>query len=340
MRKLSFIFVLVSFFFTAKGQDLSELFRRVDKSVVVINVVENISAGTGDRRHTASMPGLGSGVLIDESGLILTAAHVVNNAYKIWVDFVDGQHVEAKVRYLSLQADVALLYTLSKPVNPVVAKLGDSDKMKVGNQVIVVGAPMGLEHSFSSGYISGRHNQNRVTSDMSMAEFFQTDAAINQGNSGGPMFNMDGEIIGIASFILSQSGGFEGLGFAATSNIARQVLLDENNIYFGFQPMMLTGELAKIFNIPQDGGMLVLSVTKNSPAFFMGLRGGHLNITIGDQDLMIGGDIILAVDEIPLDSQENLEKIGDHLDRIQSKQKFTLTILREGKVQDIEWVKD
>lgn len=338
-KSLSLIFLFCSLF-TVNGQDLSELFKRVDPSVVVIRIVERVSAGTGDRKQNTSMQALGSGVLIDESGLVITAAHVVNNADKIWVDFVDGQHIEAKVKYLSIQADVALIYTLSKPDNPVVSELGDSDEMKIGNQVIVVGAPLGLEHSFSSGYISGRHHQNRVTNDMSMAEFFQTDAAINHGNSGGPMFNMDGEVIGIASFILSESGGFEGLGFAATSNIVKQVLLDENNMYFGFQPMILPAKLARILNVPQDGGLLILSVAKNSPAYFMGLKGGFLEVAIEGQEFMLGGDVILALDGMKFESQESLEKIGDHLDSLKPGQEFVLTILREGEIQEIKWTKE
>ena len=340
MRKLFVFLMLILVAINISAQNLSELYKDVNPSVVVIKTVESVSEGVGDPFQKASMQGLGTGVLISENGLILTAAHVVNTADKIWVEFIDGQNIEAKVEHLSIAADVASIQLVSKPNNPVVAKLGNSDLVEVGQQIFVIGTPMGLSHSFSSGYISGRHNQNRITSSMSVSEFFQTDASINQGNSGGPLFTLDGEVIGIASSILTQSGGFEGIGFAATSNIAKSLLLDREQMWYGFQPMMLTDEFAKIFNIPQEAGMLVLSVTKNSPAYFMGLKGGYLNITIGNHELMVGGDIILALDGIPVTSMENLEKIADHMMSLQNGSKYKFTILRAGKVMDIEWIKE
>lgn len=327
-------------FFNISAQDLRELYKKVNPSVVIIKTVESVSQGAGNPRQKTSMEGLGTGVLISEDGLILTAAHVVNTADKILVEFLDGQNIEGKVVYMALAADVATIKLVSRPNNPVVAKLGDSDQVEIGQQIFVIGTPLGLSHSLSSGLISGRHHQNRLTSNMSYSEFFQTDAAINQGNSGGPVFSMDGEVIGIASSILTQSGGFEGIGFAATSNIARNLLLDRKQMWYGFQPMMLTDELASIFNIPQEAGMLVLSVTKNSPAYFMGLKGGYLNISIGGEDLLIGGDIILALEGIPIISMENLEKITDHMIKLPSGSKYTFKVLRAGEIIEIQWVKE
>ncbi len=336
------VYLLVSFLIglNLSAQDLSTLFKKVDASVVIIKVVEDVSLGQGDPHQQTSMKGLGTGVIISEDGLILTAAHVVNNAAKIWVELKDGQNKEAKIEHLSIAADVASIKLLEKPVNPVVAKLGNSDSVEVGQQIFVIGTPLGLGHSFSSGYISGRHNQGRVTSNMSASEFFQTDAAINQGNSGGPMFNLNGEVIGIASSILTQSGGFEGIGFAATINMAKTLLLEHKQMWYGFEPMILSDELAKIFNLPQEAGMLVLSVTKNSPAYFMGLKGGYLNITIGNRDLLVGGDILLELDGIPITSMENLEKISDHMLTLKAGDKYKFKILRAGKIMEVEWVKD
>ena len=324
----------------AVAQDLSEIYEKVNPSVVVIKTVESVMTEQGGMMQQTTAQGLGSGVLIDAEGLVLTAAHVVANADKMWVEFLDGETIEARIVDASRMADVALIRLMQKPKNPVVATVGDSDEMKVGHQIFVIGAPLGLEHSFSTGHISGRHSQNRVTSDMLSAEFFQTDAAINQGNSGGPLFNMDGEVIGIASFILTQSGGFEGLGFAATSNMAREEVLDEHNLWVGLDPFILSGELAQIFNLPQEAGMLVMHVPKNTPAYFMGLKGGYVKMTIGGHEIMAGGDIILGVDGIPMDSQENLEKIMDHLNALPSQAKYRIKILRGGKTEELEWVKD
>jgi len=340
MRKIMVMLLAFVTIFNISAQDLRELYKKVNPSVVVIKTVESVSQGVGNPRQKTSMEGLGTGVLISEDGLILTAAHVVNTADKIWVEFLDGQNIEATVVYMALAADVATVKLVSRPENPVVAKLGDSDQVEIGQQIFVIGTPLGLSHSLSSGLISGRHHQNRLTSNMSYSEFFQTDAAINQGNSGGPVFSMDGEVIGIASSILTQSGGFEGIGFAATSNIAKNLLIERKQMWYGFQPMMLTDELASIFNIPQEAGMLILSVTKNSPAYYMGLKGGYLNISIGGEELLVGGDIILALEGIPITSMENLEKISDHMISLPSGSKYTFKVLRAGEVIEIQWVKE
>lgn len=340
MNKIIFFLVLVVAFLNTSAQDLTELYKKVNPSVVIIKTVESVSEGVGNPLQKTSMQGLGTGFLISEDGLILTAAHVVNTADKIWVEFLDGQNIEAKVEYMAIAADVASIKLVSRPESPVVAKLGNSDEVEIGQQIFVIGTPLGLSHSLSSGLISGRHHQNRITSNLSYSEFFQTDAAINQGNSGGPVFTLKGEVIGIASSILTQSGGFEGIGFAATSNIAKSLLFDRKQLWFGFQPMMLTDELANIFNIPQEAGMLVLSVTKNSPAYYMGLKGGYLNITIGGQELLVGGDIILGLDGIPLTSMENLEKINDHLTELKGGSKYKFKVLRAGEIIEVEWVKE
>jgi len=340
MKKSVFLFAMALWALGAGAQDLTEIYQQVNPSVVVIKTIESVMADQGGMMQQTTAQGLGSGVLIDAEGLVLTAAHVVANADKMWVEFLDGSTIEARVVDASRMADVALLKLQQKPKDPVVAKIGDSDKMKVGHQIFVIGAPLGLQHSLSSGHISGRHSQNRVTSEMLSAEFFQTDAAINQGNSGGPMFNMSGEVVGIASFILTQSGGFEGLGFAATSNMAMHEVLDEDNLWVGVDPFILSGELAQIFNLPQAAGMLVMHVPKNTPAYFMGLKGGYVKMTIGELEIMAGGDVILGVDGIPLDSQENLEKIMDHLNALPSQAKYKIKILRSGKIEELEWVKD
>lgn len=340
MKRTVYLLIILLTAMNLSAQDLTALFKKVDGSVVIIKVIEDVSLGEGDPHQKTSMKGLGTGVMINNDGLILTAAHVVNNAAKIWVELKDGQNIEAKIEHLSIAADVASIKLIEKPVNPMVAKLGNSDSVEVGQQIVVIGTPLGLGHSLSSGYISGRHNQDRITSNMSASEFFQTDAAINQGNSGGPMFNLKGEVIGIASSIITQSGGFEGIGFAATINMAKTLLLEHKQMWYGFEPVILSDELAKIFNVPQEAGMLIVSVTKNSPAYFMGLKGGYLSITIGNRDLLVGGDILLELDNIPLTSMENLEKVGDHMMTLKSGDKYKFKILRAGKIMEIEWVKD
>jgi serine protease Do len=211
--------------------------------------------------------------------------------------------------------------------------------MNVGDPVFVIGAPMGLEYSLSAGIISGKHKIHKMTNSFVEAEFFQTDAAINTGNSGGPMFNMKGEVIGISSSILSRSGGFEGIGFAATTEIARSLLVEKPRYWWGFTPILLNEELAGIFNLPQEAGILVGSVTDKSPAYFAGLKGGFISMKIGDYEFLAGGDIILAIEDIPVTYEENLAAIQDFVTDLPAKTPFNVKILRKGKVQNIRWFK-
>jgi serine protease Do len=218
-----------------------------------------------------------------------------------------------------------------------VAPLGDSDKVEVGDQIFVIGAPHGISYTLTVGYISARRRPNTVFSGLSLAEFFQTDAAINEGNSGGPMFNMAGEIVGIVSAIISKSGGSQGLGFVATSNMARQLLLQRRSFWGGLSGSFITRTSAKILNVPPPGeGMLIERVAKNSPAALIGLKGGTTRATIGGENLILGGDIILEVQEIPL-SVQNYEKIRD-LVTLGPADAIRVKILRSGEQLELKAV--
>ena len=228
MRKAVFCIVIlfastVFFGSETRAKSLSDVFERVNGSVVVIHTSEHRVSFDQPGRQVLTQ-GLGSGVVISEDGLILTAAHISQVADSLTVEFLDGPMETAKVVSSSALADVALLKLDYKPESLVVAELGDSDLSKVGDQVFVVGAPYGVNHTLTVGHISGRRKL-KVFTDQAPIEFLQTDAAINRGNSGGPMFNMKGEVIGIVSRIMSQSGGYEGLGFAASSNVTKELLL-------------------------------------------------------------------------------------------------------------------
>ena len=319
------------------AQSLADLFEKNKRSVVTIYVTENVSSGSGDPRSFTSNMGLGSGVLVKDD-VVLSAAHVVGNAEEIMVQFYDGEAIPAKVERMSRVADVTLLRLDKPPVNPQVAVVGNSDETRIGDEIFVVGAPMGMPYSLSRGVISGRHSKKDISSDGKMTEYFQTDASINTGNSGGPMYNYRGELIGIVSFILTRSGGFEGIGFAATSQVAKDLLLSRSSKYFGVEALILPYELARILNVPQESGWLVQHVVKDSPAGVSGLKGGYRSVIIDEEEILLGGDIILKVDNINITGEASISELRHYLDNVDATVKHRFTVLREGKIKYLYWI--
>jgi S1-C subfamily serine protease len=205
----------------------------------------------------------------------------------------------------------------------------------VGDQVLVVGAPYGLAYSLSVGYVSARWPPNSVYPAFPLAEFFQTDATINTGNSGGPLFSIAGDVIGIVSHNISKGGGSEGLGFVVTINTAKDLLLARRSIWSGLEGHTLSGDLAAIFNLPQPEGFLVKTVAKGSPAEEAGIRGGNRTATIDGQTLVVGGDILLAVDGIPTGNLADYNRMREHLQRLTPGVPITVTVLRAGRVLNL-----
>lgn len=319
------------------AQDLAELFETNKYSVVTIYTSEDVNPGAGDPRTFTSNMGLGSGVLIRDN-FILTAAHVVANAKAIMVEFYGGEKIPAVTYRISKIADVAVVKLESAPSDARVAAIGNSDDVRVGDRVFVIGAPMGLTYSLSNGIISGRHSEKNPIRDDKILEFFQTDASINTGNSGGPMFNQKGEVIGIVSSILSRSGGFEGIGFAATSQVARDVLNARSSLYFGIDALPLPYEMAKVLNVPQESGWLIQNVVKGSPAGNIGLKGGFRKVIIEEEEILLGGDIILQVGNVKITEETSLFKIAEYLDGVQGTATIPIKVLRAGEIMEFNWI--
>jgi S1-C subfamily serine protease len=310
---------------------LREVFARVDPAVVEIRTMETDVPPPPGMSQPAALQSLGSGVMITKEGRILTAAHVVQTADQIEVRLQSGEILAAHVVSSEPLVDLALIQLDRPPRTPFVAPLGDSDAMAVGDRIFVVGAPLGVSHTLTVGYVSGRRKPGSTVSGMAPVEFFQTDAAINQGNSGGPMFNMQGEVVGIVSYILSRSGGSQGLGFAVTSKVAR-LLLDKRAFWTGIDGYLLDGELGEVFNLPAPGaGLLVQRVAKGSPAERLGLKAGTIRAHIGDEDLIVGGDIVLAVQDIPVTGPESLAKVRTRILSMNPGDAVNVTVLRGGK---------
>jgi len=202
-----------------QAQGVVSAFQRVNGSVVLVRAKGKDLTAQGGSSVLVKFNEVGSGVLVSSDGKVLTAAHVVQIADEVTVHFLGGETETARVIASEPRADLALLQLSRVPAGVQPAPMGDSNIVQVGEQVFIVGAPYGIAHSLTVGYVSGRHKPNTIYAEIPLAEFLQTDAAINQGNSGGPMFNLNGEVIGIVSHIISKSGGFEGLGFVVSSNM-------------------------------------------------------------------------------------------------------------------------
>lgn len=306
---------------------VSDIYKKVLPAVVTIFTTSNNFTEKG----AIKSQGQGSGVLISHDCYILTAAHVVDGASEILVKTQDGKMRKATILFSEKTADIALLQLKVLDASLAHAKLGDSDTLAVGQNVYAIGSPYGLENSFSSGIISAFRGFNMLYDGTVNVEFIQTDAAINSGNSGGPLFNSQGEVVGIASSILTVSGGFQGIGMVVAINTAKDLLAFEDRPWIGIESVFLTQEeYAKLFNLNiPTGGVLIQNVAVNSPAAKAGLRGGYISANVAGREILFGGDIILQIGNqvtCHVDCLENSK--GAHVDE----NKINIQYLREGKV--------
>lgn len=341
MEKKLFVAVLTAVLSLPLGAvhaaTLRDVFKHVSGSVVVV-LAESKSPGA--LGSLADGSGLGSGVLISQSGRVLTAAHVVESADRVRIRFAGGAVVGARVVASHPLADLALLEVTQVPPDAVAARIGDSDQVEVADQVFVVGAPYGISETLSVGYVSARRTSRSEPGDSASVELFQTDAAIAPGNSGGPMFNMQGEVIGIVSRIVSRSGGSEGFGLAVTSNAAKELLLDAPHIWTGVSVVPLSGELARLLNLPQSAGLLVMHAAEDSPGAQIGLRGGTVPALVSGVNLTLGGDIILAVAGVPIEANAgNYRRIRDRLRRAPPGEQVPIVVLRAGRIVELSGAK-
>ena len=316
------------------GQQLRDAFHSVQQAVVVVRTQER-GLAQFPQEGLVSSNGLGSGVLISNDGKVLTATHLVQSADRIVVEFSQGEVIPARVIGSSFSADVALLQLERMPRNYVAAKLGDSNKVDVGDEIFVVGAPYGISNTLTAGHISGRRALNKPNENAIAVEFLQTDAAINKGNSGSPMFNLNGEVMGIVSNIMSSSGGSEGLAFAATSNTARRLLLEQKPFWTGIEGLLVDGSLAGALNLTQPAGVLVQRVAEGSIAWRCGIRPGTVRAKIEGEEILLGGDIILRVNDISVEDDGIYDEIYGSINRLKPGDNLQITVLRQGKIVNL-----
>lgn len=320
---------------SSRARSFADLFDRVRESVVVIRTLEHHRSGDNFSDVEVEQ-GLGSGVIVAPDGLIMTAAHVVNLADEVTVQLADGRKFKAEVIGAAVSADVALIRLTEPPAKLQYARLGDSDKIRIGDEVFVVGAPYGVAHTLTLGHLSGRHRSQGVPDRKRVIEFLQTDAAVNRGNSGGPLFNDQGRVIGVVSRIMSQSGGSEGLGFAVSVNTARSLLLDRPSFWLGVEYFLAGGVFAKALNLPQEAGLLIQRVADHSPGKALGLREGSIPVIIAGRKLILGGDVILNIQNVKVTMDlVDLTEIGHRLASLQPGEMIRIKVLRGGREMDL-----
>jgi 2-alkenal reductase len=328
------------------GFDASEIYEKRAAGVVTIYAV----FGTEGAQQLQS-EAQGSGFVVSDDGYILTNSHVITTAgeadetqtpaaaSRVYVQYRDGERVAAKIVGWDLYDDVGVLKVdpANHPVSPV--PLGDSAAVVVGEPVAAIGSPFGQESSLSVGVVSATERSiDSLTSSYDLIDAIQTDAPINRGNSGGPMFNARGQVIGINAQIRSESGTAEGVGFAVPINAAKrsmEQLIQTGRVryaWLGITTQTVTPRMARQLDYA-DQGAAVQEVVDGSPAARAGLRGGGQEREYEGVSVLVGGDLIVAIDGQPVDSAEDVVRAVTQ--RLLPGQTAELTILREGERQTV-----
>ena len=315
----------------SKTLSLIEIFEKTEPGVVRINTQKNQTEN--------DVGGVGSGFVFDKKGHIITNAHVIEDATKTVVTFLDGRSYNAKIigidkhtdiGVIKVNADLKLLHPLS---------LGDSSNLQVGEPVTAIGNPFGLSGSMTSGIISQMGRLLPSSGQFSIPDVIQTDAAINPGNSGGPLLNMRGEIVGINTAIQSSTGEFTGVGFAIPSQTVVKIvptLINEgeyNHPWIGISGRDIDLDMANVLGLKDALGFLIITVVEDSPASEAGLIGSDKTIEVEGRDYPVGGDIILAVDGIDV---RKIDDILIHLQRVKIiGDEMVLEILRDDRTTNV-----
>jgi S1-C subfamily serine protease len=323
---------------SGKAMTVSEIYKRDAPGVAYIkaDIVQQTQSVFGFPQQQESTA-TGSGFLIDDEGHVLTNAHVVEGARHVDVQLGNGDTQSAQIVGTDPSTDIALLKVDNTDgVDPL--PLGESDRVQVGDPVVAIGNPFGLDRTVTSGIVSALQRQIQAPNGFSINDVIQTDAPINPGNSGGPLIDGDGKVIGVNSQIESQSGGNVGIGFAVPINTAIDVVNqlenggDVQHAYLGISGASITPEIAQALNLPVDEGVLVEQVLQNGPADNAGIKGPTGQATVAGQTIPIGGDIITKIDGKTVTGMDDLTSVvNDH----RPGDDITLTVWSDGPQRDV-----
>ena len=312
----------------ASNFSLTEIFERTEESVVQVNIrSDNAINNRGN---------MGSGFVYKDDGYIITNHHVVDNAERVTITFLDGESYIAKIIGTDADLDIAVLKVEigSTYLQPI--PIGDSSHLKVGEPIAAIGNPFGLSGSMTSGIISQIGRLLPQDSGYSIPDVIQTDAAINPGNSGGPLLNMNGEVVGMNTAIQSATGEFTGVGFAVPSNTIKKVVpvLIRDGIFhhpwMGISGSDVDPDLAKIRELNSSKGFLIATVIEGSPADAAGLQGVTITKEIDGREYAMDGDIVVKIDDVVV------RKISDILVYLQREKsvgdEMVMTVNRDGVI--------
>ncbi len=298
--------------YSAEEAENISIYEKYNESVV--NITTEVLSINWFLEPFPQSGGSGSGSIIDERGYVLTNNHVVEGAYKLYVSLSDGSRYEATLVGADPESDLAVVKftpAAGKKLKPI--PFGTAKNLKVGQKVLAIGNPFGLERTLTTGIISGLGRPIQESETVILQNMIQTDASINPGNSGGPLFNTRGEMIGINTMIYSPSGGSVGIGFAIPVDTATRIvpqLIKNGKVRRGWIDMEAIQLFPDLVNYlrqsgkgaPVESGLLVSTVTAGSNAERAGLRGGTMAVRYGSTVFYIGGDIIVSIDNKPVTS--------------------------------------
>ena len=319
------------------ARTIGDIYR--DAAPGVVQVTSNVAAADpffGEQRGQS----LGSGFVIDKEGHVVTNYHVVEGADEVYVNFSQDDRLKARVVGLDPSTDLALLkidVDHKRALAPL--ELGNSDSVGVGDAVVAIGNPFGLDRTATAGIVSAVQREIESPGGFTIDKVIQTDAAINKGNSGGPLLNGNGQVIGVNTQIATggTGEGNVGIGFAVPVNTVKEVvaeLMEHGRVdhpYLGVSMQTITGEVADLFNLP-DRGVLITEVSPGSPADEAGLRGGDTPTVVGGTSYVLGGDVIAKVDGRAVESADEVREI------VASKEpgnELTLEVQREGSRETV-----
>jgi S1-C subfamily serine protease len=319
------------------GRTISDIYGSSKRGVIQVLATSVVS----DNPFFGSQPSraLGSGFVIDKAGHVVTNYHVIEGASKVEVSFSGNDEMPATVVGRDPSTDIAVLRikrAQGRALTPL--ELGNSDVVRVGDAVVAIGNPFGLERTVTAGIVSALQREITAPNGFAIDRVIQTDAAINHGNSGGPLLNADGRVIGVNSQIETESGGNVGIGFAVPINTVKDVvsqLLESGKVdhaYIGVEMATITSELASNVRLPVDQGVLIQRVRTDSPAAVAGLRGGTTQVVVDGESYLVGGDVITKADGQPIESAEQLRSV------VTSKQpgdEIALEIHRQNETKEV-----